>query len=1250
MLSWEERGVKKRMIGDKKLFVLCTARIHNDEVRENVRYFVNEAEKRNYAVIVCNSALEDIEIGKADAGCHSVFDLIPFSITEAVVLMPETIANHTISRMICAAAAEHHTPVLAYAGRFAECPSVFCYSNQGFTRLLSHIFSVHGCRRVDLLTGIRGHYGSECMSFAYQEVLRAHGIPFDEQRVEYGEYWSMPAKAATERLLAYDIPEAIVCANDDMAIACCAVLHEHGLSVPDDVIVTGCDGILREQYHTPRLTTCAKDYSALATSFFDIAEMVIGGGIADSEYEIPPELRLSESCGCRVTEKLDQNRALEFYHNRLQASIILESYVHHFLGMLMKREQCTVLDYLDVLADHMPPQSYICLRDCLSAEIAPAALKHFADGSELMSTVTLKGKEKRFAMVQRASLVPALEDVFSRQTAMFVTSIYWQDEIYGYYAYYGSDVAEECVKMPKFIHSAGNVIGANLNASRLKAMNEKLLSARIRDGLTGMLNMNGAVKSLTERIAAETSEDRLLVMLVIGLTNLRQINTVFGHAEGDQALLSLAGAINDCIDSNVLAARVGGDEFLISFFVSDLRAGTADALVSVLTNRITSYNQVSGKHYSLEIAFGESAVPLSTAPAVESLITETIARKEEAKHSTLRHTGGTKIAADAETAQIVASILTENRLVYHFQPIVHAKTGDIYAYEALMRTNAQRQISPLVVLQYAAALGKLYEVEWLTYRNVLTYIREHAILFEGKKIFLNSIPGHFLSDPDFETLRNEFADLLPQLVVEFTERAETEGDELHHIQDRCQHEKMEIAVDDYGTGYSNITNLLHYSPNYVKIDHSLISNIHEEPKKQHFVTNIIEFAHANGFLALAEGVETLEEMRAVIRFGVDLIQGNYTAAPQPFPVREIESPIRINILKISTSVSGHSIRKTYMATGTDPIDTAKLAVEKYTDIFISQPRAEIIGSFGISSSMIIKFKDNLTSHVVIRDLHLSSLTNAPIIVLGRGSHITLECDGDNRLDHAGICVPETASLHLTGRGNLSISCSDVQSCAIGGDVEMGFGDINIDMAGCLQITTGGNRAIGIGGGYAHGQNISVCGTKLFMMMDGAESIGIGAEEGNCDIHLSGCSACMEIRSVSGVAIGIKEGCPNVTMNTVQLDVTGSGKAVVAVGSVNGGASITLKDSTVSAEIKARAVTVLGSDDNAPCIIVKRSDVRLDCEGSRVLNVGSLAEDAEITVTDTNFNVKMQATKALHLAAAEGKLLHIGGTEQLDINE
>lgn len=1239
------------MINGKKLFALCTSRIHNDEVLESVKYFLNEAKKRGHAVIVFNSSLEDANIGPIDAGCYSVYDLIPFSKVDAVVLMSETIDDRHVSEAICHAAKLHGIPVLAYDAKYSECPSVYSYSTQAFSSLLAHIFDVHGCKRVDLITGIRGHYGSECMVFAYQEALHQRGLPFEEQRLEYGNYWAEPTYTATERLLAYDTPEAIVCVNDDMAIACCSMLRQRGFNVPEDIIVTGCDGILKERTHMPRLTTCKKDLYHMASAFFDTAELLLDGGTVDMECEVPPILQISESCGCHPVEQIDQNNVIEYYHNRLRATIIQESNEHRIFGTLMERPQSTILDYLDVLASHIPSEAYLCLRDCLSPDTSPTALGHFAAENELMSTVRLKRKEKRYAIVQREHLMPDLEEMLSRDFVPILNSIYLQQEIYGYYVYYGSDLDEECFKLPKFIHTAGNVIGACLNAARLKAANEKLLSARIRDPLTGMLNLNGAMKALNERVANETDENQQLVLVAIGLKNLRQINSVFGHLEGDQALLSLANAINDCIDSNVLAARIGGDEFLVSFFISNLHASTTDALLDVLSSRLNSYNQVSGKNYSIEIAIGKVVAPIPFTLSLEGMLNEAIAQKDQNKSasSNEKHNGA-RISADDKTAATVAEILNENRLTYHFQPIVHTKTGHIFAYEALMRTDTTQKISALTMLQYAGALGKLYEVEWLTYYNVLRYMRQNGHLLRGHKVFLNSIPGHFLSDGDFQKLSDAYGDLLPNLVVEFTERAETEGTELQQMQSRCQTHGMEIAVDDYGTGYSNITNLLRYSPNYVKIDHSLINNIHNEPKKQHFVTNIIEFAHANGFMALAEGVETREELRAVIRFGVDLVQGNYISEPEPIPPAEINPALAVDMLKIGAAASTHAIRKTFMSTADQKIDIAMLAVEKYTDVFITQPYVELIGSFGVASAVTLKFKDNITSHVVMHDLHLTSPSSAPCIILGRNTKVTLECRGDNRLDNAGICVPETASLHLTGRGNLSISCVDVQSCAIGGDVEMGFGSIDIDLAGCLQITTSGTRAIGIGGGYAKGQDISINGTKIFLLMDGADSVGIGAENGDCNISLAGCSVCMEIRTASGIAVGINNGEPKINMNTVDLDVLGSGKNLAVVGSLSGGADLSLKDCTLAADLRGRAITILGSDDNAPAIAVKRCDIRINCEGSRVMNVGSMAKDADVAVVDTNFDVKIHAATALHFAAAEGHLLHMGGTQHLEIND
>ena len=1245
-----QKGVN-RMLQGMPVFALCTSRIHNPEVRESVLAFVQEAHSRGYGVLVFNASLEQSADGKGNASCYSVFDLIPFQITDMIVVMRETINNRTVTDTIAQIAKEHRIPLLSYDGKMDGIPSVYSYSNQAFDDLLEHVFGVHQCQRVDFLTGIRGHYGSECMVMAYREALRRHGLPFEEERVGYGEYWEDPAIQETERFLSIDTPQAIVCVNDEMALAVCAVLRHHGLRVPEDVIVTGADSIVREQYHTPRLTTCVKDYAKLSAAAIDTAELILDGEDVNLEISISPEVRISESCGCCITEQRDQNDAVRKLYRHLKLCVHQESEEHWMLGDMLERRQPTVIDYLEVISRHIPAEAYLCLRDCLAPDLAEQDLRHFGDESELMSTVMRKRGENQFSIIPRGRLLPGFEELLTEGRTVYFNTVFFQNEVYGYYAYYGYNVDEESFKLPKFIHTAGNVIGSSLATARLQLMNERLMTARVRDSLTGMLNLQGVMKTLSERLQTVRSEEETLTMVVIGLNRLRQLNSIFGRAEGDQALLVLADAISDTTDSDAVAARIGGDEFLIAFFSSDLLVSTADALISVLKKRLQSYNQVSGKSYTIEISIGRVTSKVEAALSLESMLNEAITIKDASLANT--HDSSEPHAAavsEAEKAQM-ERVINENLLTYYFQPIVNAKNGTIYAYEALMRMTGGIKIPPLTLLSYAASAGRLYEIEWLTYNNVLKAVRGRIDAFCDKKIFVNSIPGHFLSDTDFGKLREQYGDILPQLVVEFTEQAETEGEELRQIQDRCTANRMDIAVDDYGTGYSNISNLLRYSPNYVKIDRSLIADIHEDPKKQHFVTNIIDFAHANGFMALAEGVETADEMRAVIRFGADLIQGNYTALPDAVPIPAVPSHISAQICKFSATAAKQIMQKTYIPeVGEISFRLPVLDAEHYTDLFISSPEAEIIGDFNEASALRIRIKDDTNVHILLRNVRFSAAQQGPAIILGRNCNVTLEFEGDNRMDVGGILVPENSTLYLTGRGNLSIRADDSRAFAIGNDPDYACGDINIDLAGCLNIISNGNQCVGIGGGIGKGQRIKVCGTKLFIEMSGKDGVGVGVLDGFADLELSGCEADFSLRMAKSMAVGACEGAPKILCTTASLTIRSSGTFVGGIGSATGGGSIMLKDSALETVLTGQSIMIVGSGDSAPEVSVRKSAVSIRAEGTRALDFGSFEGDAALTVVDCDMNIMIQSARALHFAANPNRFIVSGGRLSVAINQ
>ena len=277
-----------------------------------------------------------------------------------------------------------------------------------------------------------------------------------------------------------------------------------------------------------------------------------------------------------------------------------------------------------------------------------------------------------------------------------------------------------------------------------------------------------------------------------------------------------------------------------------------------------------------------------------------ISRKNAYKIDPHKLSHGSLTEDEEKEAQVVMQIIIENKIAYHFQPIVDAKTGKIYSYEALMRADASPYLPPPVILRYSEFFGKLYDVERLTFSNVIKEMKKRrSTLSDGKKVFINSIPGHMLSNNDMKVLEDFVSSMPGSVVVELTERSEISDEELEHMKNIYDRIGVETAVDDYGTGYSNVANLLRYTPNYVKIDRALLTGIEDSPQKQHFVRDVIEFAHDNGIVALAEGVETNEELRTVIMLGVDLLQGYYLAMPDKDMVQSIDSTVVDEIKRYS---------------------------------------------------------------------------------------------------------------------------------------------------------------------------------------------------------------------------------------------------------------------------------------------------------------------------------------------------------------
>ena len=593
---------------------------------------------------------------------------------------------------------------------------------------------------------------------------------------------------------------------------------------------------------------------------------------------------------------------------------------------------------------------------------------------------------------------------------------------------------------------------------------------------------------------------------------------------------------------------------------------------------------------------------------------------------------------------LVQRLLDYNMFTYHFQPIVRADNGEIYSYEALMRAEGMPGITPFHILKYAELSHRLGDVEQYTFTNVIRFLDEHAELFEGRKVFINSMPNVRLDEDKMNIIMTLLENHADRIVVEMIENSEFVDEKLEQIKEQFHDMGVPIAIDDFGTGYSNITNLFRYDPDYVKIDRSLISSIHSNPNKRHIVREIIDFCHSNNIMVLAEGVESSEELRMVILMGIDLIQGYYTARPSPEVIHslpfEIKSEIKAHHLERE---DGHRMR-VYQCPSGEMISLERLQREGYSRILIgagwSEGSVSITGEPQLYTGVHIEIAEGFKGTVTIENAHLSNQVERPCIDIGEGCDIKLILIGENTLANSGIRVPESSTLTLQGEGNIDITLGSADYYGIGNDLKSAHGKLIFDQDGTVSVSAESHSGVCIGSGL--GGEIEIRRGRYVIRSMGALSVGMGASAGPAKIDIIGCSLDILATGAYSIALGSTNDNADISIKYSGVKCHSESQLSVGIGTLHGERAV-VKIESVNLNVSGSgdAVTAVGALINSSDITIMRSGVKIACEGSRALVFGGYQGGTVITLTDVDLNAEM-STEMRVCAVADKDDIHTSG--------
>jgi diguanylate cyclase (GGDEF)-like protein len=420
--------------------------------------------------------------------------------------------------------------------------------------------------------------------------------------------------------------------------------------------------------------------------------------------------------------------------------------------------------------------------------------------------------------------------------------------------------------------------------SQLEVLYREAREDSLHDGLTGLGNHRSFQEELDRQLETFARHRVPIALMLIDLDDLKVVNDNEGHPAGDQLLLGMANAIRDTLRYGDRAFRIGGDEFAVILPHTDAN----EALIA--GNRL--------RHFCLRPAAGERLIPfsggISSVPLLTSDRNELFRQADAALYRCKRAGRGTVAVFDAErdlvaedahgsgSATAVRDIVRARNLQPVYQPIVDLRDGTVVGFEGLIRPGASSPFAnPGQLFAAAAESGRIVELDLACFEVVAA----GSTSIDPNQVLTINLSPQTLEVEDFSAswLLEILAryQLSPgRIIIELTEReAVTDLDRMRRSMAALQRAGVRLAADDVGAGNAGLRLLSQLRFDIMKIDLSLVQDGTQHDSSRAVVRSLRDLAARQGAVAIAEGVETAEQLRSLQALGITTGQGYLLGRP-----------------------------------------------------------------------------------------------------------------------------------------------------------------------------------------------------------------------------------------------------------------------------------------------------------------------------------------------------------------------------------
>lgn len=545
-------------------------------------------------------------------GEYRIFDLPDLSEFDGVLLILNTVRSTRYISEIFGRAKACGIPCISLDQEFEGERFIGTDNYRAMYDMVEHLIKEHGCRTLNFVGGPADHVESRQRQQGFCDALKNHGIPVDERRVRNYTFVNTDGRRAFEDFKkdGLEAPDAVVCANDEMAIGYVETLLSNGYQVPEGVRVTGFDYSPYGQNYYPEIASVQRSCRNLGYDAVACLLRIIDGEPVDMQVYSEHRIRPNTSCGCYAPAE-NYSIARRKRHEKEQQ----ELHARWCINILLKQ----------LLASESEAQLVSGLRfGLLAFSINNICLLVDEETYDKEYDYQKKGKVEDMGYPERMRLLfwnrrpPGHEQTMVDSTAL-IPDGFIEDEGRGHVLIvsplhlrgvnFGYCVIEDCLELvadDNLFYLLG-VINSAIESVRqsdyIRRINEHLQSMYYMDAMTGVYN-RFAIKEFGEKLLRENMEHRRgTVFLFADMDGLKVFNDTYGHDMGDEAIKRLARIMKDsCADDTFFCVRYGGDEFLlVGSCESDERARQIKKSVQ---GRIAAFNRKGSLPRDLSASLG----------------------------------------------------------------------------------------------------------------------------------------------------------------------------------------------------------------------------------------------------------------------------------------------------------------------------------------------------------------------------------------------------------------------------------------------------------------------------------------------------------------------------------------------------------------------------------------------------------------------------------------------------------------------